>query len=156
VDRIRARGLTAIRARAEDIAGMGITADLFLLFQTLEHLSDPFRFLHALSARSGCRRLVLTVPFVRRSRLGLHHIRQALRQPVSPERVHLLELCPEDLRLLFRHTGWDVEYEQTYLQYPLWSPLRATHPIWARWDFEGFYGAVLKPEPSWSSLYSDW
>lgn len=156
VEKIRSRGLEARQSRAEDLAAEGVSADLFLLFETLEHLSDPFRFLHALAARAGKGRLVLTVPYVRRSRVGLHHIRQGLRAPVTAERVHLLELCPEDLRLLFAHAGWRVETERTYLQYPLRSPLRATRPLWARWDFEGFYGAVLTPDDRWSSLYEDW
>ena len=156
VAKINAKGLKAMLARAEDVLKLGVTAEVFLLFETLEHLPDPFNFLHALSSRSLCRRLVLTVPYVRRSRLGLHHIRQGLKQKTTAERVHLLELCPEDLRLLFAHTGWRVESERIYRQYPLRSPLRATRALWASHDFEGFYGVVLSRDDSWSSLYADW
>lgn len=156
VAKIKAKGLNAMLARAEDVMKQGVTAEVFLLFETLEHLADPFNFLHALSAKSLCRRLVLTVPYVRRSRLGLHHIRQGLRAKTTAERVHLLELCPEDLRLLFAHTGWRVENERIYRQYPLRSPLRATRALWAGHDFEGFYGVVLSRDDSWSSLYADW
>ncbi len=156
VAKIRAKGLKALQARAEGLAGHGVDADVFLLFETLEHLPDPFAFLHDLSSKTRCRRLVLTVPYVRRSRLGLHHIREGLRQPRTAERVHLLEFCPEDLRLLFAHTGWKVEKESIYRQYPLRSPLRAARALWARWDFEGFYGAVLSRDDTWSSLYGSW
>lgn len=156
VAKIQAKGLKAIQARAEELDAHGVNADVFLLFETLEHLPNPFNFLHDLSSKTRCRRLVLTVPYVRSSRLGLHHIRQGLREPQTAERVHLLELSPEDLRLLFAHTGWRVEAEQVYRQYPRRSALSATRPLWARWDFEGFYGAVLSRDDSWSSLYKDW
>ena len=156
VEKIRAKGLKALQARAEELCAHGVDADVFLLFETLEHLPDPFGFLHNLSSKTRCHRLVLTVPYVRRSRLGLHHIREGLKERRTAERVHLLELCPEDLRLLFAHTGWKVEKEDVYLQYPLRSPLRATRALWTRWDFEGFYGAVLSRDDTWSSLYGSW
>ena len=156
VEKIRARGLEAVEGRAEELAARGLEAEVFMLFETLEHLHNPFAFLHDLAAKSKCRRLVLTVPWVRRSRLGLHHIRQDLRESAGAEKVHLLELCPEDLRLLFAFTGWKVERERIYRQYPVYSPLRATRAAWKRYDFEGFYGASLSRDASWSSLYESW
>jgi hypothetical protein len=151
VEKVRAKGQEAHLGRAEDV-GPQIRADVVLLLETLEHLPNPFDFLHKLTSRF----LVLTVPYVRKSRLGLHHIRAGLKRPITAERVHLLELCPEDLRLLFAHTGWKVERERVYRQYPLRSPLRVTAPLWRRWDFEGFYGAVLSRDETWSSLYQSW
>lgn len=156
VEKIRAKGLEAVQGRAEELAAKGLEAEVFLLFQTLEHMPNPFAFLHDLSSKSRCRRLILTVPWVERSRLGLHHIRENLRRPVGAEQVHLLELSPEDLRLLFFHTGWKVERERIYRQYPLLSPLRATKHAWRRYDFEGFYGVSLSRDDSWSSQYVDW
>lgn len=156
VEKIRGRGLEAVQARAEDLAARGLNAEVFLLFQVLEHLSDPFEFLHNLAEGSACRALVLTVPYVRRSRLGLQHIRQDIRAKVGAERIHLLELCPEDLRLLFAHTGWRVKTERIYLQYPRFGPLRSTAAAWRRYDFEGFYGAVLERDDRWSSLCVSW
>ena len=156
VEKIRAKGLEAVSARAEELAARGLEAEVFLLFETLEHLPNPFAFLHDLSAKSRCRRLVLTVPWVRRSRLGLHHIRQGLRAPVGAEKVHLLELAPEDLRLLFAFTGWKVEREEIYRQYPSAPPLSAARHAWRRLDFEGFYGASLSRDDSWASLYESW
>lgn len=156
VRKIEAKGLQAMLGRAEDLASQGVRADTFLLFETLEHMPDPFDFLHDLAEKSSCRRLVLTVPYVRKSRLGLHHIRAGLRKRVCAENVHLLELCPADLRLLFQHTGWKVERERIYWQYPRRSLLRPVQAAWAKWDFEGFYGAALSRDDSWSSLYESW
>ncbi|TBR22047.1 hypothetical protein EPO15_08770 [bacterium] len=155
VERIRARGLEAMLVRAEELHAHDVRADIFLSFETLEHLSDPISFLHAL-AQTRCRRLVLTVPYVRRSRVGLHHIRQGLRKRVSPESTHHFELSPEDWRLVFLHAGWRVVRDEVYLQYPRRHPLAATKAVWGSMDFEGFYGAVLTPDPSWSVLYSGW
>lgn len=156
IAKIRARGYEAVLARAEELDRHGITADIFLSFETMEHLSDPVSFLHALSAKTRCQRLVLTVPFVGRSRVGFQHIRHGLKERVGAEKVHIFELCPEDLRLMFQHTGWRVERDAVYRQYPRWSWLRLTRWAWRRWDFEGFYGAVLSRDDSWSSLYADW
>ena len=156
VAKIRAKGLEAVEARAEDLAAKGLEAEVFMLFETLEHMPNPFQFLHDLASKSRCRRLVLTVPYVRQSRLGLHHIRAGLRDKLGAEKVHLLELSPEDLHLLFTHTGWKVEREQVYLQYPRRSPLSASKSAWRKYDFEGFYAASLSRDDSWSSLYADW
>lgn len=155
VERVKARGFEAVHCRAEELEGRGLKADVFLSFETLEHLSDPMTFLHRLSL-TPCQRLVLTVPYVRTTRVGLHHLRNARRDKVSPETVHIVEFCPQDLKLLARHAGWAVETERIYRQYPLRSSLRATAPLWRRHDFEGFYGLVLKPDPAWSSLYTGW
>lgn len=155
VDRIRQRGLKAVRARAEALTESGVTADVFLLFETLEHLANPIGFLHDL-ARTRCRALVLTVPYVAASRIGLHHIRAQHRAPIGPETVHLFELSPADWKLLFRHAGWDIVDERIYRQYPRRGPLRLLKPYWRWRDFEGFWGAVLTPDDTWSSVYQGW
>lgn len=155
IKRVRARGLEAELCRAEDLDSRGIRADVFLCFETLEHLSDPVNFLHRLS-ETPCRRLILTVPYVVNTRIGLHHVRGGLKKKVSPESVHLVEFCPGDLKLLAKHAGWAVESERIYRQYPLRSVLRSTRRIWRSWDFEGFYGLVLRPDRTWSSLYTGW
>jgi hypothetical protein len=155
VSRVQARGLEAVLCRAEALHEKGIQADVFLSYEMLEHLHDPGTFLHQLS-KTSCQRLVLTVPYVAETRLGLHQLRAGLKKKMSPESVHIFEFCPEDLKLLARHCGWEVETERIYRQYPLLSPLRATRTIWRDWDFEGFYGLVLKRDQSWSALYSGW
>lgn len=155
VERVKARGFEALLCRAESLHERGVKADIFLSFETLEHLNDPATFLHRLS-KTSCDRLVLTVPYVTESRVGLHHLRAGLTKTVSPETVHMFELCPADLKLLASHCGWAVETERIYRQYPLNSPLRGTRAIWKSWDFEGFYGLVLRRDDSKSSLYTGW
>ncbi len=155
VARVKARGFEALLCRAENLQEKGVKADVFLSFETLEHLNDPATFLHRLS-KTPCDRLVLTVPFVTETRVGLHHLRAGLTKKVSPETVHMLEFSPADLKLLAAHCGWAVETERIYRQYPLNSPLRGTRAIWKDWDFEGFYGLVLRRDSAWSSLYTGW
>lgn len=155
VARVKARGFEALLCRAEALSEKGVKADVFLSFETLEHLNDPATFLHRLS-KTACDRLVLTVPYVTETRVGLHHLRAGLTKTVTPETVHLFELSPADLKLLAAHAGWAVETERIYRQYPLNSPLRGTRAIWKDWDFEGFYGLVLRRDETWSSLYTGW
>ncbi len=156
VKKIKQKGLEAINARAEDLHRYNITADLFLSFEMLEHLTDPSRFLYELSAKTKAKYLIVTVPYVRRSRVGLHHIRTANINAVCAERTHIFELSPEDWKLIARHSGWDIVKEQVYLQYPKNSFLRITKPLWRRLDFEGFYGLILKRDDTWSSIYTNW
>jgi hypothetical protein len=156
VKKIRAKGLDAVLVRAEEIDGYSLEADVVLCFETLEHLTDPARFLYGLSSRAGASRLVVTVPYVRRSRVGLSHIRRGRADRVSAENTHLFELNPEDWKLLVRHAGWNVVKDAVYLQYPRWGLFRFTKPLWSRFDFEGFYGMILTKDPTWSSRYADW
>lgn len=156
VAKIQAKGMEAVCMRAEELSKAGIDANLFLSFETVEHLMDPIRFLRDLSHVSHCEALVLTVPYVAQSRLGLHHIRAARREAVAPENTHIFELSPGDWRLAFQHAGWAVAYDRIYLQYPRRGPLRLLKPWWKRVDFEGFWGAVLMRDATWSHLYQGW
>jgi len=157
VKRIREKELEAICARAEDLASLSIEADVFLSFEMLEHLMNPCGFLRSLSEKTNCTAFVVTVPYLAQSRVGLYHVRYDQRRSVNPENTHIFELSPEDWRLIFRHSGWAIQAERTYLQYAERSIFR---PLWKRYwrdcDFEGFYGAILKPDKSWSSLYDGW
>jgi SAM-dependent methyltransferase len=156
VKRIRERALPAMQVRAEDLVSHGITADIFLLFETLEHLMSPIQFLRDLSRRTACRALVVTVPYLARSRVGLHHIRARRQEACGPETVHIFELSPGDWSLLFRHAGWSIVEDRLYLQYPRRGPLRALKPYWRWRDFEGFWGAVLERDHTWTDLYDGW
>ena len=81
----------------------------------------------------------------------------SIRNPVSQiTTTHILELAPEDLKLLALHSGWKVVYDQIYRQYPKYGLMRIMKPWWERFDFEGFYGMILTRDDSWSSLYKDW
>ncbi len=156
VNRIKSKGFEAIHARAEDLPKFNIKADIITCFETLEHLLDPCHFLHNLSMNEDIKYLVITVPFVRKTGLGLHPIRRNLKEDFGAEKTHVFELCPEDFKLLCLFSGWRVDYEKIYFQYPKSHLLRFTKPIWKKFDFEGFYGVRLVRENKWSKKYLDW
>jgi hypothetical protein len=156
VKRIKAKGLNAIHSRAEDLEKYNVKADIFLCFETLEHLMDPCHFLQYLSSKTKVKYLIITVPFLRKSRVGLRYIRNDKKEIVCAENTHIFELSPQDWKLITKHSGWGIVEEKIYLQYPRKSLLKMTKIHWKRFDFEGFYGMVLKRDDSWSSLYQDW
>lgn len=156
VARIKAKGLDAVCAKAENLENYDINPDVFLCFETLEHLMDPCKFLHSISSGTKAKYLIVTVPYLADSRAGLHHIRQSIKSDVCAENTHIFELSPSDWKLLIRHSGWCIEYEKIYLQYPQKGLLRIMRSFWRKNDFEGFYGLVLSRDSSWSSKYKDW
>ena len=156
VKRIRSKGLDAIHSRAENLESYNVNADIFLCFETLEHLMDPCHFLHSLSSKTKAKYLIITVPFLRKSRVGLRYIRNAGKKAVCAENTHIFEFNPEDWKLIAKLSGWDIVEEKIYFQYPRKSLLKLTKIYWKKFDFEGFYGIVLKRDDSWSSLYQDW
>lgn len=156
VKKIQEKGLDAIHARAEEINEQGIDADVFLSFETAEHLMNPCQFFYDLSSKTKAKYLVLTVPYVKKSRVGLHHIRQKRQEGVYAENTHIFELNPEDWELLAKHSGWRAHSKKIYYQYPRKSVLALTKMIWRHHDFEGFFGMVLSRDDSWSSKYYDW
>lgn len=158
VERIRKKGLKALKARAEDLRDYDIDADIFLCFEALEHLTDPCRFLRQLSLGTNAKYLIITVPYLKNSRVGLHHIRAGGRHQgrVTAENTHIFELSPKDWKLIARHSGWSIRDERIYLQYPKRGFLGITRPLWRKFDFEGFYGLILKKDNTWSSKYLDW
>lgn len=156
VKKIKEKGLDAIHCRAEDLESYNINADIFLCFETLEHLMDPCHFLRDLSSKTKAKYLIVTVPFLRQSRVGLRYIRNVCSKLACAENTHIFELSSEDWKLIVRHAGWDIVEERIYFQYPRKSLLRLTKLYWKKFDFEGFYGIILKRDDSWSSLYQDW
>lgn len=156
VERIKNKGFEAIHARAEDLHKHGVDADIFLCFEILEHMTDPCKFLYDLSSKTNAKYLIASVPYLKKSRVGLHHIRAGRKDKVNAENTHILELSPEDWKLVAKHGGWEVVEDKIYFQYPKWSVWRFTKPLWKKLDFEGFYEIVLERNDSWSSLYQDW
>jgi hypothetical protein len=158
VAKIKSKGLSSVLCRAEELHKVenGIIADIFILLETLEHLFDPITFLHTMATKSECQYLVVTVPYLKRSRMGLHHLRQGGRRDVFAENTHIFELSPPDWRLMFSFAGWKVEYEDLYTQYPVRNPLNMTKYLWRKYDFEGFYGVILSKDLSKSKLYKNW
>ena len=156
VEKIAFKSIDALLCRAEDIYDKyKIKADLLLSFEMLEHLYDPVTFLDTLSAKSVGEFFVLTVPYLSQSRVGLHHIRRQQHLEVCPENTHIFELSPPDWKLIFQHSGWKVVEEMIYRQYPRWSFWMIMKPIWKKFDFEGFYGVILKRDRTWAECYKD-
>ncbi len=156
VKKVKEKGLEAIHAKAEDLSKLNIDADILLSFEMLEHLSDPISFLHSISENVMCDAFIITVPYVKNSRIGLYNIRNESEKKVFAENTHYFELSPEDWTLLFKHSGWKIIYDRVYFQYPRKKHLRVLKGFWKKYDFEGFYGVILKRDDTWSSKYNDW
>jgi hypothetical protein len=156
VEKIRRKGGTAELSRAEGLPE-NLEADLYLSFETVEHLTDPLRFFHSLSARKAD--VIFSVPFCRSSRFGGHMLRQplsALPESLTPEVLHIFELSPTDWRLLTHLAGFRCLQQRVYLQYPCRHPLRITRLLWRRLDFEGFVTFHLTPDENLSRRYTGW
>lgn len=157
VKRIKDKNLKAIKSRAEDLDKYEINADVFLCFELLEHLMNPISFLRELSLKTKAKFLIVTVPYVRSSQVGLYHIRTKDEGKYAcAENTHIFEFKPEDWKLIMKHCGWDIVEESYYYQYPRRGLFRLTKSLWRRTDFEGFYGLILKREHSWLLRYQDW
>ncbi len=158
IEKIRQRGLKAILCRAEDLDLGSQQVNLFTTFEMLEHLHNPAFFLRRLSKKFSCKKIVLTVPYVSASRVGLHTIRGRKQRMVCAEDEHIFELSPQDWSLLFLHAGWEVAYSKINYQYPVGIIFvsRLLSWFWKRTDFEGFWGAILTPNTTYSDSYKDW
>jgi len=158
IKKIEARGLKAILCRAEELDLGEKKIDLFTSFQMVEHLHNPVIFFHRLAKKSTCNRIVMTVPYLKNSRVGLHHVRSNSDKIIFAEDEHIFELSPEDWTLLFLHSGWRVIYSKIYYQYPRRLPIisQALSWYWRKTDFEGFLGAILEKDTTISDQYQDW
>jgi len=158
IEKIRARGLKAILCRAEDLDLREKKVDLFTSFQMVEHLHNPAIFFHRLAKKSLCNKMVITVPYLKESRVGLHHIRNKTGKIIFAEDEHIFELSPEDWTLLLLHSGWSVVQSEIYYQYPRKLPIisQMLSWFWRHADFEGFWGAILEKDTTLSNLYQDW
>ncbi|MDA0239652.1 MAG: methyltransferase domain-containing protein [Proteobacteria bacterium] len=159
VERIRACGFEAILGRAENLSFGDIHPDLVISFQTLEHLTDPVRFLHNLAAVNAVEHVLITVPYRRDSRFGGSHLRLPLANMparMTAEEVHVFEFSPADWQLLAQFAGYRTIKSDIYFQYPRRSILRGTAPLWRRSDFEGFVSLLLLRDLSVTSRYGDW
>jgi hypothetical protein len=114
------------------------------------------QFLYDLSSKTQVKYFIGTIPFVKQSRVVLKHIREGRAEPAYAENTHIFELSPDDWRVIVQHAGWRIVQEKIYYQYPRKGLLRVMQPLWAKMDYEGFYGMVLARDPKWSSLYKDW
>lgn len=159
VEKVRNKGGEAILGRAEELDLEGLTPDLFLSFETVEHLTDPVRFFHWLATRGGAEYLLISVPYRRRSRFGGAHLRmpeEIMPEKLTAEEVHIYEFCPDDWRLLARFGGYRTVFSRLYLQYPRFGLLRLAAPLWRWLDFEGFLALFLQRDLSLADRYTDW
>ena len=163
VEKILAKGGNAIQSRAEDlhqIIGDQRHPDVYLSFQSLEHFFDPISFLRDLAVETATENFVITVPYMKRSRVGLKHLRNPNRsgrfREINAENTHIFELSPEDWKLIFRFSGWTPVHEEVYYMTPSRHPLSLFRYALRRYDFEGFYGVILRKSLQESELYRDW
>ena len=160
VEKINKKGLKAINVRAENLLSHPefneLSIDIFLLFETLEHLLDPIGFLRSIREAKS-KYFVLTVPYVRNSRVGFSQIRNKTdKRKITPENTHIFELSPSDWELIFQFTGWEVVYKRIYRQYPWWLRALFIDKLWRKFDFEGFYGVVLRRSNENKNYFQEW
>ncbi len=119
-------------------------ADYVYMFETLEHLNNPGTVLKKIKEDINPKALIITVPHVRKSRVGIEKTSKGKEGDLTPEDIHIFELSPKDWKQLFTYAGWKVDYEQIYYQYP---QNRITKYFWRwywnRFDYEGFGGYIL-------------
>ena len=158
IEKIKARGLKAVFCRAEDLNLGDKKVDLFTSFEMVEHLHNPAIFFYRLAKKSPCNKILITVPYLKKSRVGLHHVRHNINKKITAEEEHIFELSPEDWKLLFFHSGWKISYSKIYYQYPRKLPFisRFFAAYWRRFDYEGFWGAILEKDRTFSDNYQDW
>lgn len=157
VERIRQKGIEAVCAPAEEVGKWGKRhIDIVMCFEVLEHVMDPCFLLHQISYGTDASYLVMTVPYVRSSRVSLLYVRGNVEGAVHPEGTHVFELNPDDWKALARHSGWEVVAEEIYFQYPKRSVYWLTKPLWATFDFEGYLGLILKRDHSYSDRFQWW
>jgi hypothetical protein len=159
IDKITSKGLKALLCRAEELQlDEGKQVDLFTSFEMVEHLHNPAIFFYRLAKKSPCNKLLITVPYLKHSRVGLHYIRNRSNETIFAEDEHIFELSPNDWRLLLLHSGWKVTYSEIYFQYPQKWPVISQFLafFWRKTDFEGFWGAIMEKDTSLSDLYQDW
>ncbi|MFQ5713578.1 MAG: SAM-dependent methyltransferase [Candidatus Scalinduaceae bacterium] len=158
IEKIKARGQRAILCRAEYLDLGGKKVDLFTSFQMVEHLHNPAIFFRRLAKESMCNKMVLTVPYLKKSRVGLHHLQNESNKIIFAEDEHIFELSPKDWSLLILHSGWRVIHSEIYYQYPRRFPIfsQMLSYYWRKTDYEGFWGAILEKDTEQSDRYQDW
>ncbi len=123
----------------------------------VEHLHNPALFFHHLAKADNGDYMVITVPYVRNSRVALRSSLSGQKN-IHAEGEHIFELSPADWKKLILHSGWRTLEEEIYFQYPTGIPVISPilRKIWQRYDFEGFLGLVMKRDMSVANEYLDW
>ena len=153
ISKIRSKGLIAIHDRAENINKHIEDIEAGICFETLEHITDPITTLHTIAEDTSIEYLVITVPYMKNSRVALQHIRKERIDKVHAENVHIFEFCPNDWELVFKHSGWKVLKSEIYREFSYFNPLKFFLKLITH---EGFMGYILVKDNKYSSLYNDW
>ncbi len=155
VELIRSKGLEAECMNAMNLHKKGISFDIVSVFETLEHMPDPVGFLERIHQVVG-RRLVISVPLITASRVGLNYLTPKWDFQMKPgySNNHFFEFSPRDWQKLFSHTGWAIEDEWKVRQFPRSGPLNwMMSYAWRRISFEGFWFVSLKKDLTLSSRF---
>lgn len=157
IDKIKSKGRKALLCRAEEL-DLAENIALYTTFEMVEHLHNPAIFFYRLAKKGTGKKMVITVPFVKRSRVGLSNLRNHNQEPYYAEDEHIFELNPDDWQLLVLHSGWRVIESNIYYQYPRHIPIisQLLSWYWKTFDFEGFWGAILEKDMTCADLYQDW
>jgi hypothetical protein len=158
IEKIRAKGLNAELCRAEElhVNFPELKADIFSSFEMLEHLFNPISFMHNMAIEAECDYFVVTVPYVKQSRMGKHMTGTFPEKGTNAENTHIFELSPKDWDIIFNFSGWKVLHRDHYTQYPKWNILNMSKYIWRKIDVDGFYGVILEKDLTLASRYKDW
>jgi len=168
VEKIRAKGMEAIHCAAEDLNLGNTEINLFTTFEMVEHLIAPTIFFRRMALNGNSELMLATVPYLKQSRVGINFFRKNLRvvnqktnrsylsKKIFPEQLHIYELSPEDWKKIMLLCGWRPTHEEIYFQYPKRNLLFFLKYIWRRYDFEGFWGVILKRDLSVSDRYMGW
>ncbi len=159
VDKMRAKGLEGICADALSLGHQGVNYDIVSVFETLEHLPNPIEFLQGIRTVTN-ERLVVSVPFIRQSRVGLTYIsdkwpKQWPKDKIPTiENTHIFELSPLDWKKIFLHTGWGIDNQWKLMMFPSGKLSRLIlQPFWRFVSFEGFWFVSLYKNSKYSSKY---
>ena len=156
VEKIKSTGLNAICADALSLGDQEINYDIVSVFETLEHLPDPIGFLSGIKKVTN-KKLIVSVPLIRRSRVGLTYISDKWPKGKKPtiENTHIFELSPLDWNKIFRHTGWKIDDEWKLMMFPSNKLSRIIlQPYWRYISFEGFWFVSLYKRSEYSSRYA--
>ena len=159
VNKMKAKGLEGIRADALSLGHQGINYDIVSVFETLEHLPNPIEFLKGIRTVTNVR-LVVSVPFIRHSRVGLSYISDKWpkkwpkdKKP-TVENTHIFELSPTDWEKIFLHTGWKIGNQWKLMMFPPNKLSRLImQPFWRFVSFEGFWFVSLHKYSKYSAKY---
>ena len=156
VDKINRNGGNAILCRAEEYEPE-TKVDCYLSYEMVEHLHNPALFWHRLAKANKGEYMVVTVPYLRKSRVALHYSWGGGKD-ITAEQEHIFELCPLDWEKIALHGGWRLLEKEIYLQYPENIPLlsRWLRRIWRKKDYEGFLGLMLKRDTTVADRYLAW